>query len=259
MSLVTGSKLQVWRGTAQHTSGGLYASDLMQNARGKIVSKKQHAAGMKAAANLGIHTRGSGSGVYRQGSGRRNLQGAGLFSFMKKAVAKVASNPLVQMAAAQNPMAQMALGALAPPPPPAGSGRRRPAGMGRRAVRGRGFFSFVKKAVSKVASNPLVQMAAAQNPMAAMALNAIAPPPPPAGSGRRRQAGMGRRAVRGRGFFSFMKKAVSKVASNPLVQMAAAQNPMAQMALGALAPPPPPEGSGRRRRAAGRGGWPTIR
>ncbi len=42
-----GSKLEVWNGTARRTSGGLTKNDLMQNKRGKVVSKKKHAIGLK--------------------------------------------------------------------------------------------------------------------------------------------------------------------------------------------------------------------
>ena len=48
----TGSKQEVWDGTAQRTAGKLTRADLMQNAAGKVVSKKQHANGQKQAANL---------------------------------------------------------------------------------------------------------------------------------------------------------------------------------------------------------------
>lgn len=41
-SIRVGSKLQVYRGTAERTSGGLTKSDLMRNKRGKIVSKRKH-------------------------------------------------------------------------------------------------------------------------------------------------------------------------------------------------------------------------
>ncbi len=51
MSKKVGSKSQVWNGTAEKTSGGLKIGDLMENKNGKIVSKKQHAAGLKAFAN----------------------------------------------------------------------------------------------------------------------------------------------------------------------------------------------------------------
>uniref|UniRef100_A0A6C0D7Z6 Uncharacterized protein n=1 Tax=viral metagenome TaxID=1070528 RepID=A0A6C0D7Z6_9ZZZZ len=47
-----GSKAQVWHGTAKHTSGGLVKKDLMKTRKGRIVSKKKHAAGKKALKNL---------------------------------------------------------------------------------------------------------------------------------------------------------------------------------------------------------------
>ena len=38
----TGSRAQVWHGTALKTTGGLKKSDLMMNKHGRIVSKKKH-------------------------------------------------------------------------------------------------------------------------------------------------------------------------------------------------------------------------
>jgi len=49
--MAVGSKLQVWHGTAAHTSGGLKKKDLMKH-KGRIVSRKKHAAGKKAIKNL---------------------------------------------------------------------------------------------------------------------------------------------------------------------------------------------------------------
>ena len=46
--ITVGSKAQVFHGTAKHTKGGLKKNDLMKTKRGKIVSKKQHAAGKKS-------------------------------------------------------------------------------------------------------------------------------------------------------------------------------------------------------------------
>jgi hypothetical protein len=40
--MTVGSRAQVWHGTADKTSGGLKKNDLMQNARGRIVSRKKH-------------------------------------------------------------------------------------------------------------------------------------------------------------------------------------------------------------------------
>ena len=47
-----GTKAQVFHGTAKHTSGGLTKKDLMQTKKGRIVSRKKHAAGKKALARL---------------------------------------------------------------------------------------------------------------------------------------------------------------------------------------------------------------
>ncbi len=47
-----GSKAQVFHGTAHHTKGGLTRKDLVRNKRGKIVSRKQAAAGKKAFSRL---------------------------------------------------------------------------------------------------------------------------------------------------------------------------------------------------------------
>ena len=38
----TGTRAQVWHGTAKHTSGGLTKSNLMQNKSGRIVSRAKH-------------------------------------------------------------------------------------------------------------------------------------------------------------------------------------------------------------------------
>lgn len=47
-----GSKVQVFKGSCTHTSGGLTKADLMKNTRGKVVSKKKHLAGLRNAKNL---------------------------------------------------------------------------------------------------------------------------------------------------------------------------------------------------------------
>jgi hypothetical protein len=47
-----GTKAQVWHGTAKKTSGGLTKKDLMKTKKGRIVSKKKHAAGKKALKRL---------------------------------------------------------------------------------------------------------------------------------------------------------------------------------------------------------------
>lgn len=47
-----GSKAEVWHGSAKHTSGGLTKKDLMKTKKGRIVSKKKHAAGKRAIKTL---------------------------------------------------------------------------------------------------------------------------------------------------------------------------------------------------------------
>lgn len=50
--VTVGSKAQVYHGTAKHTSGGLTKKDLMKTKKGRIVSRRKHAAGKKALKNL---------------------------------------------------------------------------------------------------------------------------------------------------------------------------------------------------------------
>jgi hypothetical protein len=50
--VTTGSKAQVYHGTAKHTSGGLVKKDLLKNKHGRIVSRKKMAAGKKALKYL---------------------------------------------------------------------------------------------------------------------------------------------------------------------------------------------------------------
>ncbi len=49
-----GSKSMVYRGSAHKTSGGLTKKDLMVNKRGRIVSRKAHAAGKVAFKRNGL-------------------------------------------------------------------------------------------------------------------------------------------------------------------------------------------------------------
>jgi len=50
--MTVGSKAQVFHGTADKTKGGLTRKDLMKTKAGRIVSKKQHAAGLRAITRL---------------------------------------------------------------------------------------------------------------------------------------------------------------------------------------------------------------
>ena len=47
-----GTKAMVYHGTAKHTSGGLTKKDLMKTKKGRMVSRKKHAAGQKAIKKL---------------------------------------------------------------------------------------------------------------------------------------------------------------------------------------------------------------
>ena len=47
-----GSKAQVWHATAKHTPGGLTRKDLMKTKKGRIVSRKKHAIGLRRIKSL---------------------------------------------------------------------------------------------------------------------------------------------------------------------------------------------------------------
>ena len=55
MGKIRGSKREVWEGRSMKTASGLTRDHLMKNARGKIVSKKQHLAGKKNIDRLKAH------------------------------------------------------------------------------------------------------------------------------------------------------------------------------------------------------------
>ena len=48
----SGSKAQVWHGTAKHTPGGLTRKDLMKTKKGRIVSRKKHSIGLRRIRSL---------------------------------------------------------------------------------------------------------------------------------------------------------------------------------------------------------------
>ncbi len=50
--LARGTKAQVFHGSAKRTPGGLTRKDLMKTKAGRIVSRRKHAAGMKAIRRL---------------------------------------------------------------------------------------------------------------------------------------------------------------------------------------------------------------
>ena len=48
----SGSKAQVWHGTARHTPGGLTRKDLIKTKKGRIVSRRKHAIGLRRIRSL---------------------------------------------------------------------------------------------------------------------------------------------------------------------------------------------------------------
>lgn len=48
----TGTRAQVWHGTAKKTPGGLTKNNLMKNKHGRIVSRRKHASGKKSIKRL---------------------------------------------------------------------------------------------------------------------------------------------------------------------------------------------------------------
>jgi hypothetical protein len=79
----TGSKAEVYHGNAKHTSGGLTKKDLMKH-KGRIVSRKKHAAGKKAIQRLfkaGYKPTKGTFKVMRKGSARSTRRRRGGFLF----------------------------------------------------------------------------------------------------------------------------------------------------------------------------------
>ena len=76
-----GSKAEVFHGSAKHTSGGLHKKDLMKH-KGRIVSRKKHAAGKKAIQRLfkaGYKPTKGTFKVMRKGSARSTRRRRGGF------------------------------------------------------------------------------------------------------------------------------------------------------------------------------------
>lgn len=74
----TGSRAQVWHGTAKKTSGGLTKSHLMKNKHGRIVSRKKHASGKKTIKNLkkmGYVAKKGHFKLFRKGNKSRKMKG----------------------------------------------------------------------------------------------------------------------------------------------------------------------------------------
>ena len=74
----TGSRAQVWHGTAKKTSGGLTKTHLMMNKHGRIVSRKKHASGKKTIKNLkklGYIAKKGEFKLFRKGNKSRKMKG----------------------------------------------------------------------------------------------------------------------------------------------------------------------------------------
>lgn len=92
-----GSKAAVWHNNAKHTSGGLTKKDLMFR-KGRIISRKKHAAGKKAIkhlVSLGYKAKKGSFTLFRksmaqkkkgQKSRKRGHRGGGLMEYFKEAV-----------------------------------------------------------------------------------------------------------------------------------------------------------------------------
>merc|ERR1711957_1009523 len=78
------ARVQVLKGSKQHTVGGLKAKDLMKNKHGRVVSKKQHAAGVKQPWMLAVKAARKALGV--QGFavvGGKSAEGKALYAKAK--------------------------------------------------------------------------------------------------------------------------------------------------------------------------------
>jgi hypothetical protein len=76
-SVTVGSKAQVFHGTAKRTSGGLVKADLMKTDKGRIVSKKAHAAGLvaiKRLRNAGFIAKKGEFTLFKKGSPSRKAK-----------------------------------------------------------------------------------------------------------------------------------------------------------------------------------------
>jgi hypothetical protein len=75
--ITTGTRAQVWHGTARHTSGGLTKSDLMKNKAGRIVSRKKHHSAKKdnRLVKAGYKTKKGSFGFVKVGSRKRGRKG----------------------------------------------------------------------------------------------------------------------------------------------------------------------------------------
>lgn len=72
----SGSRAQVWNGTAKHTSGGLVKKQLMMNKWGRIVSRKKHntAKKQKRLEKAGFFAQKGKFGVVKKEVGSRKTR-----------------------------------------------------------------------------------------------------------------------------------------------------------------------------------------
>ncbi len=78
--ILSGSRAQVWHGTAVKTSGGLTKNDLIQNKSGRIVSKSKHVSAKreKRLVKAGYVTRKGKFGFVKDGkTARKRGRGRG--------------------------------------------------------------------------------------------------------------------------------------------------------------------------------------
>lgn len=75
--ITTGTRAQVWHGTARHTSGGLTKMDLMKNKAGRIVSRKKHHSAKKdnRLVKAGYKTKKGTFGFVKKGSRKHGRKG----------------------------------------------------------------------------------------------------------------------------------------------------------------------------------------
>ena len=105
--ILSGSRAQVWHGTACKTSGGLKKSDLMQNKAGRIVSKAKH------------NTAKKDNRLVKSGYGTKK----GTFGFVKLGVSKSKSKGKTRSRSRSRSRSQKGgLAALSPAPFAAGEG-----------------------------------------------------------------------------------------------------------------------------------------
>jgi precorrin isomerase len=113
-----GSKAEVFHGSADHTSGGLKKKDLMKTSKGRIVSRKKHAAGKKAIQRLfkaGYKpTKGTFTAMRK---GMRTTRRKGMRGGFAQKEGSLGSS--LGTAAALNNLATMAKSLQAAVPPPA--------------------------------------------------------------------------------------------------------------------------------------------